>query len=169
MPDCRPPVSIALTGLKMEPMDVSLEWTGSRGPVRTGDNTKFVLVIHNKDPKQQVNGLATLQGILTSSITLQGARPSNTISYRVDPGGTGRFAVPDHWMFVEGKFSWVLTSLIVNGIYVNVGHPLASITVFERSTYDSQTRNSWATLLVAIVAAAGSLLAAVFAFLLLVK
>jgi hypothetical protein len=152
----------------LDPIEVSLKWTGPRGPVLTGDSTKFAMVVNNKNRAQKVEGSVRLVGLLTSPFTGQGARPTNSIPFAIGPGGKEKFPVPDHWMYVEGKWSWVMVGLTPKGqTEKSVEHPLASLTVFERSTYKSQTRVSWATLMIAAVAAVGSGLAAVFGYLLL--
>jgi hypothetical protein len=169
MPDCREPVPISLEQLKLGPIDISLRWTGPSRPILTGDDTKFSLIIRNTNPATTVRGEAQLRGLLTSPYASQGANPTSPVNFEVGPGRTGEFSVPDHWMFVEGKFSWVLGGLIVNQRSINVEHPLASFTVFERSTFESQTRSSWSNLLISGTAAASSILAAVLGFVLLAK
>lgn len=169
MPDCRPSVRIPSPQPDLRPIEVSLEWTGSKGPVLTGDYTKFVLVIGNGSPEKCIEGTIELSGRLTSPFTGQGATPSNTVPFEVGPGKTEKFPVPDHWMYVEGKFSWVMVGLTVNGYFISREDPLASFTVFERSTYDSQSRSSWSTLLISGTAAASSILAAALGFVLLAR
>jgi len=169
MPDCRPPVEIQLPELGLKPIEVSLKWKGPKGPVLTGDDTQFALVIHNTDPDNRVQGSAQLRGLLTSPYASQGANPSNEVSFDVGPGQTAEFRVPDHWMFVEGKFTWVLGVLIANHRSKTTEHPLASFTVFERSTYNGQTRSSWSNLLISGTAAASSVLAAVLGFVILFR
>jgi hypothetical protein len=170
MVDCRAPVRIDLGPIGLGPIDASVEWCGSKGPVKTGDNTKFCLVVHNANTKKDVKGSMEILGVLFSPFPGLGARPRRTIGFSVGAGKTERYKMEEEWMWIEGKFSCILTGYTLAGsAQTGVEHPLASLTVFERSTYDSQSRTSTATLLTAIVAAIGSILAASFAGALLLR
>lgn len=166
MPDCRPPVAIPLTEHGLKPIHVSLKWVGKKGAVLTGDDSKFDIVVRNDNLDKKVEGTAQLTGLLTSQFPSQGANPTTTVKFAVGPGREQGFRMGDQWMFVEGKFRWVLTMITVNGQAKGTEHPLASFTVLERALYKDQSRSSLANLLISVVAASSSILAAILAFLL---
>jgi len=169
MPDCRNPVEIPLGEFGLQPIAISVRWEGPKGPVLTGDDTKFMLRIQNKNPTR-VEGSVQVRTSLTSPYTGQGAMPLSTLNFIAEGGQTAEVPMPDQWMFVEGKVSIVLFVVNLKGqTSKSVEHPLASFTVFERSIYNSQNRTSWTNLLIAATAAASSVLAAVLGFVILIK
>jgi hypothetical protein len=170
MPDCRNPVEIPLSEFGLEPIAISVRWDGSRRPILTGDDTKFTLLVRNKNPTQRLEGSVQIRILLTSAFPAQGAMPFSTLSFVAEGGRTAEVPMPDQWMFVEGKVSLLLLVCTLKGqTPKSVELPLASFTVFERSTYTSQNRSSWTNLLVAATAAASSVLAAVLGFVLLLR
>jgi hypothetical protein len=169
MPDCRNPVEIPLSEFGLRPIAISVRWDGSKQPILTGVDTKFTLLVQNKN-QTRLEGSVQVRTTLTSPYTGQGAAPLSTLNFVAEGGGTATVPMPDQWMFVEGKVSLVLFVVALTGqTPKSVEHPLASFTVFERSTYTSQNRSSWTNLLVAATAAASSVLAAVLGFVLLFK
>ena len=141
----------------------AMKWNGQRGPVLTGDCSKFTLLITNLSVSQPLNGAITLEMGLVSPT---GWRASPTRTFRVDagPGQEIQIPIPDDWMFVEGKVVYVLKhgsfSSTQSSLSIPLDHPLASFTVFERSTFHSDRIKTWTTLLLAAVAAVASFIAA---------
>lgn len=165
MVDERPPVDIPLPGDR--PIRVSMKRTAGSGPVLTGDHSKFSISVDNSRRTQPLKGVLHLEMGLGSPTPAWGANPKDLVRFEVAAGKTREFPVRDQWLFVEGKAVYVLTGLDLEGLrhntHLDVTHPLASFTVFERSTYTSQRNRSWITLLLAATAAVASTIAALVA------
>ena len=162
MADVRKPVKIELPG--GHDFWVSMKWRGGSGPVLSGDCSKFTVIIDNTGAGRALKGSLALQMGLTSPFTGWAARPSRVIPFAVGPRAKACVEIPDEWLFVEGKLVYILKGCDVEGLEPNsnisLEHPLASLTVFERSTHVADRNRSWITLLLAGTAAVASIVAA---------
>lgn len=170
MADCREPVEIPLTDLKLEPIEVSVKWRGPYGAVKTGDQSQFEFLVRNRNPEKDLEGTLHFVVQLMSPIPGVDFRKDCTLPFSVKGGETARVALPNEWLYAEGKLALSLLGGTVEGKKLKERYdPLASLTVYERSTFDREDRTSWATLLIAITAAASSVFAALIAFLLFLR
>ncbi|HLN51557.1 MAG TPA: hypothetical protein VK455_05835, partial [Thermoplasmata archaeon] len=118
------------------------------------------------NPQPLSGNLSLVLGVVSPNSAM-GARPRDIKQFAVGPGKQQEIQLDDQWMFVEGKAVYMLTGCHIDGLTPNpdvtLEHPLASFTVFERSTFYSDRRRSWTTLLLAAVAAVASTIAAIAA------
>lgn len=163
MPDLRDPVDFADPGTGRPGIRVRMLWNGRKGTVMTGDTSQFGLEVVNLNAEAGAVGAFVLQVVFSSPFRELVAAPPRTVPFSVPAGAKVTFTVPSEWLHVEGKLAYLASSYILNGSAGRTNNdPLASVTVVERSTYTSQSRKDTATLLIALVAAVSSIIAAVF-------
>ncbi len=163
-PDCRPPIE--LSSPNTNSVRVGMRWKGPHGTVLTGSESHFGVRIERVEGRNPVHGRLTFQMRLASRYSQLQANPVRQMEFVIDAEQDWtEVELPDEWLFVEGKAVYILTNAVISGkgdeLYaVPAEHPLASLTVFERSTYSRQQRTSWATLILSGVAAFASVTAA---------
>lgn len=164
MVDLRTPIEVPFSGAK--PFKVSMRWSGKcdPDPVLTGSETHFEVLIENTDDSRVLEGSMIYTMRLFPPWAGLDVKSRDSVYFSVKPKSTSIVPLNNEWLLAEGKALFLLEGFSIKGLLpeaqINMNDPLCSFTVFERSTFRMDRTRSWATLVLAAVAAVASIIAA---------